>query len=291
MEDCRQKQECRASPVGEDALRFLSHAGALLCVATCTGLASAADLPVVAQPSAPVPAWWAPRLSVVGTLSGTWTDNALFSRSTRRSDAYVEPDISVRLDGYLTPDVTYRIYGRSEFDRFSRVRDADAAFALWGARVSRDVGGWFTSVIYENRYEFAGFYDERLFTANDIKLSMVRDFSFGNWTFSPFVQGRYRFSDLKEAEYYRLDTALGIQARLNERWSVVSEPFYEAYWFTGGLNDGRVDHIYSVSIGLKYDFAPNLSLVTMVAFEERFSNVAERNYRSLDVGPKINFAF
>lgn len=260
-------------------------------MAACMSQSLAADLPLSAPASAPPPAWWMPRLSVVGTISGTWTDNALFSRDNRRSDAYFEPDISVRLDGYLTPDVTYRIYGRTEFDRFARVRDADAAFALWGARVGRDVAGWFTSVIYENRYEFAGIYDEHLFTANDVKVSLVRDFAFGNWTFSPFIQGRQRFSSLQEAEYYRLDMALGIQARLNERWSVVSEPFYEAYWFTNGLNDGRVDHIYSVSIGLKYDFAPNVSLVTMVAFEERFSNFEERNYRNLDIGPKLNFAF
>lgn len=267
-------------------------AGAFLCMVFCAGESSAADFPLsAAEVTTPPPVSWMPRLSVVGTLSATWTDNAAFSRNVRQSDWYLEPDISLRLDGYLTPDVVYRVYGRTEFDRFSRIRDADAAFALWGARLSRDVGGWFASVVYENRYEFAGIYDERLFTANDVKVSFVRDYAFGIWTFSPFVQGRYRFSDLKEAEYYRLDLALGIQARLNERWSVVSEPFYEAFWFTNGLNDGRVDHIYSVSIGLKYDFAPNVSLVTMVAFEERFSNFDVRNYRSLDVGPKLNFAF
>jgi hypothetical protein len=238
-----------------------------------------------AQPS------WMPRLSVVGTISGTWTDNALFTRYDRKTDWFFEPDISVRLDGRLAEDLTYRIYGRTEFERFSRVRDADAAFALWGGRLTRDIAGWATSVVYENRYQYAGVYKDYLFTANDVKLSVARNFDFGAWTFSPFAQGRYRFSNLEEAEYYRLDLALGIEARLNERWSIVSEPFYEAYWFTGGLNTGRIDQIYSVSIGLKYNFTPNVSLVTMVAFEERVSNVEDRKYRSLDIGPKLNFAF
>ncbi len=57
-------------------------------------------------------------------------------------------------------------------------------------------------------------------------------------TFSPFLQGRYRFADVAESEYYRLDMALGIEAKLNDRWSIVSTPFFEAYWFTGGLNSG-----------------------------------------------------
>lgn len=259
--------------------------------ASCGG-SSAADLPSTVYRADPAPAVsWIPKLSVVGTLSAMWTDNSTFSRSNRQGDGYLEPDISVRLDGMLTPDVAYRIYGRTEFDRFSRVRDADAAFALWGTRLTRNIAGWATSIVYENRYEYAGIYDERLFTANDIKISLVRDYRFDAWTFSPFLQGRYRFSDLKEAEYYRLDAALGIEARLNDRWSVVSEPFYEGFWFTGGLNDGRVDHIYSVSLGLKYNIAANISLVTMAAFEQRFSNFEVRNYRSFEVGPKLNFAF
>jgi hypothetical protein len=29
----------------------------------------------------------------------------------------------------------------------------------------------------------------------------------------------------------------------------------------------------------------------MIAYEQRFSNVDDRQYRSLDIGPKLNFAF
>lgn len=266
---------------------------ALLCVATAATEGRAADYPLPpAQPSyALQPVSWAPRLSVVGTVSGTWTDNALFSKDDRKKDWFIEPDVSVRLDGRLTEDLTYRIYGRTEFERFSRVRDADGAFALWGARLTRDVGGGATSVIYENRYQYAGVYDERLFSANDAKISFAKNYTFGSWVFSPFAQGRYRFSNLEEAEYYRLDLALGIEAQLTERWSIVSEPFFESYWFTGGTNKGRDDQIYSASIGLKYNIAPNVSLVTMVAYEERFSSDADRKYKSWEIGPKLNFAF
>jgi hypothetical protein len=266
---------------------------ALVCGAAAATESRAADYPLPpTQPSSvQQPVSWAPRLSVVGTVSGTWTDNALFSSYDRKKDWFLEPDISVRLDGRLTEDLTYRLYGRTEFERFGRIRDADAAFALWGARLTRDVAGWATSVVYENRYQYAGVYQDYLFTANDVKVSLARNFTFGAWTFSPFAQGRYRFSNLEEAEYYRLDLALGIEARLNERWSIVSEPFLESYWFTGGLNKDRADQIYSASIGLKYNVAPNVSLVTMVAYEERFSSDGLRNYKSWEIGPKLNFAF
>lgn len=264
----------------------------LLCpILGITG-ARAADYSVAAQKNENYqPPSWAPTFSVVGTISATWTDNAFFSRNDRRSDWFIEPDITARLDGRLAPDWTYRFYIRTELDAFARVKDADEAFALWGARLTRNVAGWSASVIYENRFVFAGIYDERLFTAHDIKGALSRSFTFGNITLSPFVQGRYRFADLVEAEHYRLDLALGIEAALNERWSIVSDPFFEAYWFTGGLNSGRADQIYSVSLGLKYNIRPNISLVTMVAYEQRFSNVDDRRYHSLDIGPKLNFAF
>ncbi len=257
-----------------------------------TGTVSAADQSILKSPpyQAP-PISYAPVFSVVGTLSATWTDNALFSRDNRRSDVFIEPDISLRMDGRFAPDWSYRVYARTELEKFGRVRDGDAAFALWGGRINHDIGNWRISGIYENRYQFAGIYQTHLFTAHDIKGAVSSVYSLGWFILAPFAQGRYRFSDLAEAEYYRLDLALGIEARLNERWSIVSEPFYEVYWFTGGANSSRVDQIYSVSLGLKYNIAPNISLVTMVSYEERFSNVDIRRYRSLDVGPKLNFAF
>jgi hypothetical protein len=273
-------------------MRKLGMLLALLCPVLAIGGGQAADYSVATlkSESTPPPPW-APTFSAVGTLSATWTDNALFSRDNRRSDSFLEPDITLRMDGWLTPDLAYRLYVRTELETFEREKDANAAFALWGARLTRDIAGWSASVIYENRYQFAGVYDERLFTAHDIKGALSRSYTFGNVTIAPFVQGRYRFADLVEAEYWRLDLALGIEAALNERWSIVSEPFFEAYWFTGGLNSGRTDQIYSVSLGLKYNITTNVSLVTMISYEQRFSNIDDRAYRSLDIGPKLNFAF
>lgn len=233
----------------------------------------------------------APTWSVVGSLSPTWTNNALFSESDRRADTYFEPDMTLRLDGNLTPDVSYRLYGRTEFAAFSRVDEAEAAFALWGARLSRDIAGWNASIIYENRYEFAGIYQERLFTAHDIKAAISRDFIANNVILTPFIQGRYRISDLAETWDYRLDLVLGIEVELNERWSIVSTPFFEAYWFEDGLNAGRRDQIYSASLGLKYNIADNVSLTTSIAFEERKSNAPERDYRNIDIGPRLDFRF
>lgn len=237
------------------------------------------------------PFYSAPTWSVLGSLSPTWTNNALFSENDRRADTFFEPDVTLRLDGNLSPDVSYRLYGRTEFAAFSRVDEAEAAFALWGARLSRDVAGWNASIIYENRYEFAGIYQERLFTAHDIKAAISRDFIVNNVILTPFIQGRYRISDLTETWDYRLDMALGIEVELTEQWSIVSTPFFEAYWFEDGLNAGRRDQIYSASIGLKYDIADNASLTTTIAFEERKSNAPLRDYRNIDIGPRLDFRF
>ena len=237
------------------------------------------------------PPAWAPTVSVVGSLSPTWTNNAFFNPGDYNSYCFLISDLSVRLDGRLAPDLSYRFYVRSEIDAFAREKDADWSMGLWGARLAKNIGEWNVSAVFENRYDYGGIYNEHLFTAYDIMAAASRDFTINSVIFSPFIRGRYRFSDRDFAEYWRLDLALGIEAPLNERWSIVSSPFFEAFWFIGGVNSGRADQIYSVSLGLKYNIAPNVSLTTNVAFEERLSNVGIRRYQNVDIGPHLDFAF
>jgi len=260
---------------------------AVLLIVCGTGAAFAADRAVPKSE----PASDNPVLSVTGTLSPTWTDNALFSRDNRLSDFFWEPDMTVRLDGRLAPDLSWRLYARWSFDQFAEVKDGDEAFALFGGRLTKSFADWRASLIYENRYEFTGIYQHLSFVAHDVKASVGRDFSIGAVTLSPTVLGTYRFSDLAEARRYRLDLLLGIEVKLDSRWSIVSTPFVEGYWFTDGLNFGRRDMIYSGSLGLKYNITEQVSLTGNVAYEARVSNVPLRHYRSLDIGPKLSFAF
>jgi len=233
----------------------------------------------------------APTWSVVGSLSPTFTDNALFSRDDRRKDGFFEPDVSVRLDGKLAPDLSYRIYARGQFEAFANEKDANVGIARLGARLTKTIDGWRITGTYENRYDFDGVFRELAFISHDVSGSVSRDFTFGNVTLSPLALLTYRFSDLAEARRWRLDALLGIEVMLDSKWSVVSTPFFEAYWFTDGLNRGREDQIYSASLGLKYNIASNMSLTTNVIYEVRTSNVAIRNYRDFQIGPKLDFAF
>ena len=233
----------------------------------------------------------APTWSVVGSLSPTYTDNALFSRDDRRRDVFYEPDVSARLDGNLSPDLSYRIYARGQFESFATEHDGNAAIARLGARLTENLNGWRITGIYENRYDYDGVFRDLAFTSNDVSGSVSRDFSFGRVTLSPLVLLTYRFSDLAEARRWRLDGLVGIEVYLNSKWSVVSTPLIEAFWFTDGLNRGRQDQIYSASLGLKYNIRSNVSLTTNVVYEARSSNVAIRRYTDFQVGPRLDFAF
>jgi len=265
---------------------FVAASAVFLALPLRAALAADAAVPATSEP---VPQ--APKLSVVGTISPTWTDNALFSRDNRLADFYLEPDVSVRLDGRFSPDLAWRIYARTEVDRFARVRDGDEAFALVGARLTQSLNDWRLSLGVENRYVFAGVFQELAFTAQDTIASVSRNVELGRVTLTPTVAGVYRFADLPEARRFRLDLILGIEARLNERWSIVSTPFIEGYWFTDGANAGRRDWISSASLGLKYNISDSVSLTSNVAYEVRASNMPLRNYHSLDIGPRLNFAF
>lgn len=264
-------------------------AAAALLLLPATGAARAADAAVPAITGF-VPG--TPTLSVVGTISPTWTDNVFFTRDNRLSDFYLEPDVSVRLDGRLSPDLAWRIYARTEIDRFAHIREGDEAFALVGGRLTQSVNDWRLSLTYENRYVYAGVFQDLAFIAHDLMGSITRTFNVTEaLTLSPFIQARHRFADLAEARQYRVEAVLGVEYKLTPRWSIVSTPFIEGYWFTDGLNSGRQDWIYSASLGLKYNISDSVSLTGNAAYEARTSNVPLRHYQSWEIGPKLNFAF
>jgi Putative beta-barrel porin 2 len=261
----------------------------VLAVFSASG-AFAADLDLIE----PQKAGFAPTLpswSVVGSLSPTYTDNALFSRDDRRRDVFYEPDVSVRLDGNLSPDLSYRIYARTQFEAFATEHDGNAAVARLGARLTENLYGWRLTATYENRYDFDGVYRDLAFTSHDVMGSVGRDFQFGNVTLSPLALLTYRFSDLAEARRWRFDALVGIEVKLNPKWSIVSTPLIEAFWFTDGLNTGRKDQIYSATLGLKYNIASNISLTSNVLYEVRTSNVPLRHYTDVQIGPRLDFAF
>jgi len=233
-----------------------------------------------------VPSW-----SVVGSVSPTYTENALFTRDNRRRDVFYEPDVSLRLDGSLAPDLSYRIFARSQYEAFANENLGNAAIARLGARLTQNLYGWRFTAQYENRYDFDGIYRDLAFISNDVSGSVGRDFQVGNVILSPLALLTYRFSDLPEARRWRFDAILGIEAKLDPKWSIVSTPFIEAFWFTDGLNAGRQDQIYSVSLGLKYNIASNISLTTNVIYETRTSNVPLRHYTDVQIGPRLDFAF
>lgn len=232
-----------------------------------------------------------PIWSVVGSLEGTHTNNAFFTPSDKQSDAYLGPDVTVRLDGTLTSEIFYRLYARMELDAFSSETDANNSVARVGARLSRDIFDWTASLVYENRSSFDGIFDERLFTAHDVMGVMARDFDCGFAILSPGGIFTYRFADVEEAQRYRLELWLGAEVPLDTRWSIVSEPFFESFWFTDGLNAGREDQIYSVSLGLKYNLSDNATLTTEAVYEGRSSDQAGRDYDMIEVGPRLDFAF
>lgn len=232
-----------------------------------------------------------PYWSVVGSVSPTYTENALFSRDNPRRDFFYEPDVSLRLDGSLAPDLSYRIFARAQYEAFATETLGNAAIARLGARLTQNLYGWRLTAQYENRHDFDGIFRNVAFTSNDVSGSVARDFQFGNVILSPLALLTYRFSDLPEARRWRFDAILGIEAKLDQRWSIVSIPFIEAFWFTDGLNAGRQDQIYSVSLGLKYNIASNVSLTTTVISEARTSNVPLRHYTDVQIGPRLDFAF
>lgn len=232
-----------------------------------------------------------PTWSVVGSFEGTYTNNAFLVPAGRQSDFYWTPDITIRADGKLTSDIYYRVYARGEFDAFSDETDANNSVARIGARLSGEVVDWTVALAYENRYSFGGIFEDRFFTGHDVIGSVGRTFDWGALTLSPGGLLTYRFADVEEAQRFRMELWLGIEVAIDDKWAVVSEPFFEQFWFTDGLNSGRQDQVYSVSLGLQYKITDNAYLTTEVVYEKGESNRPGLDYDFIEVGPRLDFAY
>ncbi len=251
------------------------------CFAGAPGQAAANDW---ITPSAPV---W----SLIGSLEGSYTDNVFLTPSERQSDIYWNPDITIRADGSLTADLYYRLYARVEFDAFSEETGANSSVARIGARLSQDFAGWTGSLAYENRYSYGGIFEDRFFTGHDLIGSIGTNMDLGWANISPGGLLTYRFADVEESQRFRMELWLGIEVPINEKWAVISDPFFESFWFTDGLNSGRQDQVYSVSLGLQYALSDNASLTTAVIYENGSSNRAGFDYEFIEIGPRLDFAY
>ncbi len=133
----------------------------------------------VSNPHTRITCFWRPRITV--------------------GDVYWTPDFTVRADGKLTSDYYYRLYARAEFDAFTEESDADNAVARVGARLASNVFDWTATVGYENRYSYAGVFEERLFTGHDLITTLWRTIDFNGVSLSPGALLTYRFADVDES--------------------------------------------------------------------------------------------
>ncbi len=160
-----------------------------------------------------------------------------------------------------------------------------------GARLSTDIFDWTAALAYENRYSFGGIFENRVFTGHDVIGSVGRTFDWGALTLSPGGLLTYRFADVEEAQRFRMELWLGIEVAIDDKWAVVSEPFFEQFWFTDGLNSGRQDQVYSISLGLQYKITEDALLTTEIVYEKGESNRPGLDYDFIEVGPRLDFAY
>ncbi len=184
------------------------------------------------------------------------------------------PDVSVRPDGNLSNDLSYPLYARAQYEAVFARRTATLPSRVMGGRLTQNWGRLaLLRHFCQHRSDFDFIYRDLAFTSNDVMGSVARDFRFNNATFSPLLLLTYRFSDLAEARRGASTPVLGIEVKLDSNGRLSARHCSKPYWFTDGLNSGRRDQLYSADVGLKYNFASNVSLTTTVLYEARTSNV------------------
>jgi len=78
-----------------------------------------------------------------------------------------------------------------------------------------------------------------------------------------------------------------LERKVADRWWVFATPSLRVYDYVSG----RLDDIYAITTGLRYDITRDVSLTSSVGYESRNSSSSSRNFNNMVVGLSLDFSY
>ena len=258
-------------------------AGAFLAIGCA---ARAAEATPEAQTTPPI------EFSISGSLGLTFTDNVLASNANRLDDGYIPTFLRLMLKGKVS-DVTYTLYARQFSESYFDVA-ADNTLGTAGLVLTRPFGIWTFGIQFDVKLFFDKFFANRTLTAYDFIGFMTRSIVFEDigLVVVPRFAVNHRLADIATVERTWIDGQLALEKQLADKpWYLTSSVGLQFHWYRTAAGTVPQDIVPSATLGVKYKFNDNVSLITEVGFLGRSSNIAAREFSKWTVGPRLDFNF
>jgi len=231
-----------------------------------------------------------PVFAVEGSLPVTYTDNA-DRNALKQSDSSFSPYLKLSLSGTLPADFRASVYASAGYDRYTRLRDDDGAFAAVGGSVSRRWGHFSAGVSYEHAFNYERFFAQPINTPNDFDVFLrYRHRPSDHLRITPRISYGTRLGDAWSLERHTWNLKVDVEQRIVGRWWLVMTPRLRHYTFYGE-DEGRRDLILSLSGGVRYEFNDDVSFTSAIGYEARGSNFADKKYDAFTAGMSLDFSY
>jgi len=230
-----------------------------------------------------------PKIIIDGSIPLQYETNA--ARTSNKQPDYVfSPFLRLSATGQLMNDFVYSLYANTTGDQDIKLTDEDTTQAAAGLQISRTWGAFRLGASYERTNYYNSIYGSQLNSANDMQVFARYNYMNpdGDVRITPSFSVTTRTDDHFTVERNLFRFRADFEHRLGgSNWWVFAVPSLRIYDYTSG----RLDDIYSIATGLRYEITRDVSLTSSVAYESRVSSQPGRNYTNMIVGLSLDFSY
>lgn len=211
--------------------------------------------------------------------------------SSRQEGVIGAPYLNVLAVRELQPGLTAAAFVEGGHAPLGQFRDTDNTFGSFGGNIVKRWEQFHLGAGLERTHFYDGMFGPLNDIANDVNV-------FGRYLWRPSADLRItpsavanlRFDDSFSAERYTATVRADIERRLVGSWWIVAVPRLRYATYVGD-EAGRKDFTASIVGGLKYEFNDNVSVRMLAGYENRMSNVADKNRERFITGVSLDFEF
>jgi hypothetical protein len=233
-----------------------------------------------------------PRVTFDGSLPWQYASNPGRSSADKHPDGGLSPYARLSASGRLGPELSYQFYVSAGVDKYFQFSDENGSVAAFGGHIGKRWEHAQLTFNYERALYYDGYFRGPVSVANDFGTTLR--FSYRNvqdgFAAKPSMLAAFRTDDAGTLQRTLLSAKIGFEKTLSDKWTALLTPHLRHYEYQDARK-GRRDTIFSISSGLKYDIATDISWTSSVGYEVRDSTVPTKSYVNYVVGTSIDFSF
>jgi hypothetical protein len=218
-------------------------------------------------------------------------NETLRGSGANQSGISAAPYFSMMAIRELQPGLTTAAFAEAGHAPLGQFRDNDNTFTSFGGNIVQRWGQFSLGTSLEHTHFYNGVFDTTSSIANDVNVFARYVWMPGaDVRVTPSATANLRLDDMFAAQRYTASGRLDVERRLVGSWWLVAIPRVRYSEYVGA-EAGRRDFTASIVAGVKYQFNDSISVSALAGYENRMSNIADKDRERFVAGVSVDYEF